>query len=191
LGITEIIINTSWQAAQFPAQLGDGRHWGVRLVYCHEGDTPLDTGGAMLNALPVLGKAPFLAINGDIWSDFDFARLLRAPKGLAHLVLVDNPLHHPTGDFHLHRNGQVSAQGRRTFTFSGMGMYRPEFLTHWREVIGMHPGADTIPPRFPLAPLLRAAMRRGLVTGEHHPGLWTDVGTPERLEDLNAALIRT
>jgi len=188
LGVREIIINTSWLAGQFPAQLGDGRYWGVHLMYSHEGDLPLDTGGGMLNALPLLGGAPFIAVNGDIWTDFDFAHLPREPEGLAHLVMVDNPAHHPTGDFHLHANGRLDADGAQTLTFSGVGVYRPELLEHWRSVIDSHPGADTIPPRFPLAPLLRTAMARAQISGEHHRGTWMDVGTPKRLQHLQAAL---
>jgi len=188
LGVADIIINTSWLGAQFPAQLGDGQRWGVRIVYSHEGDVPLETGGGMLNALPLLGDAPFIALNGDIWTDFDFARLPREPDGLAHLLLVNNPAHHRAGDFHLDDNGRLSADGAPKLTFSGIGVYRSELLANWRSVIGAHPGAAALPPRFPLAPLLRAAMQRGQVTGEHHPGQWTDVGTPERLAQLNTAL---
>jgi len=188
LGITEIVINTSWLAGQFPAQLGDGQHWGVRLIYSYEGDLPLETGGGMLNALPLLGDAPFIAVNGDIWTDFDFARLPHEPDGLAHLVMVDNPEHHPGGDFHLHNHHQLVTDGPQKLTFSGIGVYRPELFNEWQTIIGPSPGAESIPPRFPIAPLLRAAMQRGQVTGEHHRGHWTDVGTPERLAQLAARL---
>jgi len=240
LGIREIIINTAHLAEQFPAQLGDGQHWGVRLIYSYEGNTPLETGGGMLNALPLLGDAPFIAVNGDIWTDFDFAHLPREPDGLAHLVMVDNPEHHPEGDFYLQGNGQLKplahlwergwgegvaeviktskalkafAPATRTrplppsapsptsgrgesapcddalkLTFSGIGVYRPGLLNDWRAIIGPSPGAQSSPPRFPIAPLLRTAMRQGQVTGEHHRGHWTDVGTPERLAQLSALL---
>jgi len=188
LGIVEIVINTSWLAGQFPAQLGDGQHWGVRLRYLHEGDVPLETGGGMLNALPFLGDAPFIAVNGDIWADFDFARLPREPMGLAHLVMVDNPEHHPEGDFHLQADGQLASAGDDTLTFAGIGVYRRELLDGWREVVGHRAGAEMTPPRFPIAPMLRAAMRRGRLSAEHHQGAWTDVGTPERLAQLVAML---
>ncbi|MEG1679102.1 MAG: sugar phosphate nucleotidyltransferase, partial [Stenotrophomonas sp.] len=95
LGINDVVINTSWLATQFPEKLGDGSRWNLRLHYLYEGPVPLETGGGMHNALPLLGDAPFLAINGDIWSDFDFATLPLEPKGSAHLVMVDNPVQHP------------------------------------------------------------------------------------------------
>ena len=188
LGVREVVINTSWLAEQFPAALGDGRRWGLRLHFLHEGPVPLETGGGMHNALPLLGEAPFLAVNGDIWTDHDFARLPREPLGAAHLVLVDNPDHHPRGDFALDGDGRVRADGEARLTFAGIGVYRPGLLRDWRTVIGDAPGADETPPRFKLAPLLAAAMARGAVSGEHHRGRWTDVGTPERLAALDRAL---
>ncbi len=188
LGIRDVVINTSWLAAQFPERLGDGSRYGLRLDFVHEGPVPLETGGGMWNALPRLGDAPFLAINGDVWCDFDLARLPREPAGLAHLVLVDNPSHNPAGDFALDDDGRVHSEGASKLTFSGIGIYRPALLEGWREVIGNAAGADATPPRFKLAPLLRAAMARDEVTGEHHRGRWTDVGTPERLATLDAEL---
>src|SRR5690606_21540159 len=107
IGVREVVVNLSWLAEQFPATLGDGERWGLRIRYSHEGATPLETGGGMLHALPLLGDAPFLAVNGDIWTDFDFARLPRAPAGDAHLVLVDNPAHNPDGDFMLAPDGTL------------------------------------------------------------------------------------
>ena len=189
LGVRKVVVNTSWLAGQFPATLGDGSRWGLRLQFVHEGDTPLETGGGMLNALPLLGDAPFLAINGDIWCDFDFARLPAEPEGEAHLLLVDNPEHHPEGDFVLDANGRVHDTGAGPrLTFAGIGVYRPSLLAGWRQMIGDAEGADAAPPRFKLAPLLRAAMARGAVHGQHHRGRWTDVGTPQRLQVLDAAL---
>jgi len=188
LGIRNVVINTSWLAGQFPAQLGDGRRWGVRLQYAFEGDVPLETGGGLLNALPLLGDGPFIAVNGDVWSDFDFARLPREPAGLAHLVLIDNPHHHPHGDFYLRADGELAADGPGKLTFSGIGIYRPQLLDNWRVAIGPRDGAEQTPPRFPLAPLLRAAMARGQVSGEHHTGAWCDVGTLERLAQVRAEL---
>ncbi|MFC5569694.1 N-acetylmuramate alpha-1-phosphate uridylyltransferase MurU [Lysobacter yangpyeongensis] len=189
-GVREVVINTSWLAEQFPAALGDGERWGLRLHFSYEGPTPLETGGGMWNALRLLSGAdePFLAVNGDIWSDYDFGRLPRDPDGDAHLVLVDNPPQHPQGDFALAGEGGVHGDGAQRLTFSGIGVYRPALFAHWREIIGDAPGADARPPRFKLAPLLRAAMAQARVTGEHHRGRWTDVGTPQRLAQLDAEL---
>lgn len=187
-GVREVAINTAHLASQFPEALGDGARWGLRLHYVHEGDEPLETGGGLLHALPVLGEAPFLAVNGDIWTDFDFAALPAAPDGLAHLVLVDNPAHHARGDFALDAGGRVHADGASRLTFAGIGVYRPELLDGWRAVIGAAPGAAAAPPRFKLAPLLYAAAARGALTGQHHRGAWSDVGTPERLAELDARL---
>lgn len=195
LGIREVVINTSWLAEQFPATLGDGSKWGLRLMYSYEGPMPLETGGGMWHALEHLASddTPFLAVNGDIWTDFDFARLPHAPDGDAHLVLVDNPPQHPGGDFVLGNDSRVGSKATdgipsRRLTFAGIGIYRPSLFAGWREIIGNAPGVGESPPRFKLAPLLRAAMARGAVTGEHHPGRWTDVGTPERLADLDTTL---
>ena len=184
LGATDVVLNISWLADRFAPALGDGARWGLRLHYSHEGPEPLETGGGMLRALPLLGEAPFLAVNGDIWTDYDFARLPREPAGVAHLVMVDNPPQHPRGDFHLDDRGQLQASGSPTLTFSGIGLYRPDILRGWQA----QPGANGAPPRFKLAPLLISAMARGEITGEHHRGRWTDVGTPQRLAELDAAL---
>ena len=187
LGIKDVVLNTSWLAEQFPATLGDGARYGLRLHYSYEGPVPLETGGGMWKALALLGDAPFLALNGDIWCDYDFARLPAEPEGDAHLVLVDNPPQHPLGDFAID-GGRLSAEGEHRLTFAGIGVYRPALFDRWREVVGDAPGADETPPRFKLAPLLRAAMRQRCVTGEHHVGRWTDVGTPQRLAQLDASL---
>jgi MurNAc alpha-1-phosphate uridylyltransferase len=206
IGIREIVVNTSWLAAQFPRALGDGSRWGIDLHFLYEGETPLETGGCLWNALPFLreGNEAFLAVNGDVWTDYDFSRLPDEPNGDAHLVLVDNPPQHPRGDFALRfplpfageggrrpgegEIGEVVSDGESKLTFSGIGVYRPSLFDDWREIIGDAPGANETPPRFKLAPLLRAAMARGAVTGEHHRGRWTDVGTPERLAELDARL---
>ena len=190
IGIDEVVVNTSWLAGQFPQVLGDGSRWGLRIHYAYEGTTPLETGGGMCNALQWLGDAPFIAVNGDIWCDADFASLPREPGGDAHLLLVDNPAHNPRGDFALDRDGRVHSTGAERLTFSGIGVYRPSLLAEWRTIIGDVAGADLTPPRFKLAPLLRAAMARGAVTGMHHRGRWTDVGTPQRLHALDAELRR-
>jgi len=184
LGVADVVLNISWLAECFEPALGDGSQWGLRLHYSHEGPEPLETGGGMLKALDLLAGEAFLAVNGDIWTDYDFGRLPAVPTGQAHLVMVDNPEQHPRGDFHLDATGRLSAEGEPRLTFSGIGLYRPGILDNWRG----QPGADSDPPRFKLAPLLKAAMQRGQVSGEWHRGRWTDVGTPERLARLDAQL---
>jgi len=193
IGIREVVLNTSWLAAQFPRALGDGSRWGIDLHCIYEGGIPLETGGGMWNALPFLrdGDDAFIAVNGDVWTDYDFSQLPDEPRGDAHLVLVGNPPQHPRGDFALQEDGDVASDGDAKLTFSGIGVYRPSLFDDWRAIIGDAPGADETPPRFKLAPLLRAAMAREAVTGEHHRGKWTDVGTPERLAKLDAALKQT
>ena len=175
-GVRDVVINTSHLADQFPAMLGDGSRWGLRIGYSYEGAAPLETGGGMLRALPLLGASPFIAVNGDIWSDFDFSTLSQNPDGLAHLVLVDNPAHHPHGDFAL-EDGCV--RDERRLTFSGIGIYRPELL------------AGRTPGKFPLAPILRAAMRERKISGEHFRGTWYDIGTAQRLAEIDARLTRS
>jgi len=183
-GVRKVVINTSHLAAQFAAALGDGSRWNLRIAYSYEGPEPLETGGGMLRALPLLGAAPFIAVNGDIWTDFDFSTLPQSPGGLAHLVVVDNPPHHPRGDFLL-RGGVLEDDSEELaatrgsgvrLTFAGIGVYRPELLD------GQAPG------KYSIVPLLRAAMRTGRVSGEHFRGRWSDVGTPQRLDDLDRAL---
>jgi MurNAc alpha-1-phosphate uridylyltransferase len=194
LGVRDIVINTSWLAGQFPFVLGDGDRWGVRLHYSFEGPEPLETGGGMRRALPLLGDVePFLAVNGDIWTDFDFADLPREPRGLAHLVLVPNPAHHPRGDFvrladgHARDRddaGALHAAGA-TLTFAGIGVYDPRLIADER--VGRSFGLP-VPGRFQLAPLLRVAMGEDLVDAIAHDGAWTDVGTVERLTALDDEL---
>ena len=186
LGVQDVVVNTSWLANCFEPVLGDGSRFGLRLHYRYEGSTPLETGGGLLNALPLLGDAPFYALNGDVFCNLDLASLPREPAGLAHLVLVDNPAHHPRGDFALDAAGAV--HDTPALTFSGIGIYRPALLDNWQAVIGQAPGVEATPPRFKLAPLLRAAMAAGQISGQHHRGLWTDVGTPQRLAALDRQL---
>jgi MurNAc alpha-1-phosphate uridylyltransferase len=176
-GVREVVINTSHLANQFPAALGDGARWKLRIAYSHEEPEPLETGGGMQRALPLLGAAPFIAVNGDIWTDFHFSTLPQDPRGLAHLVLVDNPVHHPRGDFAL-RDACVRDEEEGRLTFAGIGVYRPELL------------AAHAPGKYSIVPLLRAAMRAGSVSGEHFRGAWSDVGTPQRLAALDADLKR-
>jgi MurNAc alpha-1-phosphate uridylyltransferase len=191
IDVRYVVINTSHLADQFPDLLGDGSRWGLRIRYAYEGAAPLETGGGMLNALPLLGPEPFLAINGDIWTDADFTTLPAGPAGLAHLLMVDNPTHHPEGDFAIDSDGQLTDGGSPRLTFSGVGVYRPELLAGWRSAVGETLESTTKPPRFKLRPVLSAAMNQRAVSGSRHIGAWTDVGTPERLATLDAALNAT
>jgi MurNAc alpha-1-phosphate uridylyltransferase len=189
IGVREVVINTSWLADRFPPALGNGERWGLAIDYVHEGDTPLETGGGMLNALPRLGDAPFLLVNGDIWSDYDFARLPREPEGLAHLVMVDPPGYATHGDFALDDAGRVRRDGGHRLTYAGIGVYRPALLADWQAHVDADAGqAPNGKPRFRLAPILRAFMDDDAIAGEHHRGRWTDVGTPERLAQLDLEL---
>lgn len=186
IGVHYVVMNTSHLADEFPEALGDGSRWGLRIRYAYEGPVPLETGGGMLNALTLLGPEPFIAINGDIWTDADLSQLPAEPRGVAHLMLVDNPSHHPKGDFALDQQGVIHNDGDARLTFSGIGVYRRELLDNWRDVIGDNADANAKPPRFKIAPVLRAAINQGAITGTHYRGAWTDVGTPERLASLNA-----
>ena len=174
-GVRDLVINISYLGDLIKAALADGAQFGVRIAYSEEGAAPLETGGGMRHALPLLGEAPFIAVNSDIFVDFDFSRLLQLPErmdgALAHLVLVPNPSHHPGGDFVLLGN-KLHACGSDKLTFSDIGVYSPKLLS------GTSSGA------FKLAPLLREAMAFGHVSGERFDGFWTDVGTPERLAQL-------
>ena len=175
-GITELVINHAYLGGQIVAALGDGDAYGVSIRYSPETEGSLETGGGIMNALPLLGAEPFLVVNGDIWTDFPFDSLPSQIDGLAHLVMVANPENHPEGDFSLSA-GQLSQQGPAMLTFSGIGVYRPELFA------GCRPGA------FPLAPVLRKTMDAGRVSGEHYRGSWFDVGTPERLDAVNRVII--
>lgn len=188
IGIRDVVVNISHLASQFSDALGDGSRWGLNLHLIDEGPVPLETGGGMLNALPVLGKDPFLLINGDVWTDFDLRDLPASLQHSAHLVLVANPHHSANGDFALMADGKVADEGATRLTYSGVGIYRASLFDNWRDSFSGMPGINLTPPRFALAPLLRTAMHRGEVTGQFHAGRWTDVGTPQRLQELNAAL---
>lgn len=178
-GIVEVVINTGHLGEQLPEALGDGQRWGMRIAWSPEPPEALETGGGIFQALPLLGKEPFIVVNGDIWTDFPLTRWTQPPltlSGLAHLVLVDNPPHHVEGDFALLENGQLAEQGIPRWTFSGISVLRPELFA------GCEPG------RFPLGPLLRRAMAAGKVNGELYQGGWRDIGTPQRLAELDAIL---
>jgi MurNAc alpha-1-phosphate uridylyltransferase len=174
-GIREVVINLSWLGAQVRATLGDGRDYGVSITYSDEGPVPLETGGGIFRAVPLLGPGPFLVVNADIWTDIDFAALALEEHAHARLLLIPNPPHHPRGDFGLEGDLVVTRDTDR-YTYSGVGVYRPEFFG------GCTPG------RFPLLPLLNRAIAAGLVHGQVHRGEWCDVGTVERLASLDARL---
>jgi N-acetyl-alpha-D-muramate 1-phosphate uridylyltransferase len=179
-GFDEVVINVCHLAEQIKQHCGDSR-FGLRIRFSEEMPAPLETGGGMLQALPLLGDAPFAAINGDVYCDFD-AHALRTKiqriaesSALAHLLLIDNPEHHPDGDFVL-REGRAMTCGGAKLTFSGIGVYKPALLA------GLSHGV------FKLAPVLREAMNFGHVSAEHFRGNWVDVGTPARLTALDQAL---
>ncbi|HSH28342.1 MAG TPA: nucleotidyltransferase family protein, partial [Thiohalobacter sp.] len=178
-GLREVVINHAHLGEQIEAALGNGSRHGLRISYSSEPAGALETGGGILRALSKLGPDPFLVINGDIWSNYDYARLPHTLEGLAHLVLVDNPPQHPDGDFHLQPDGRLCEAGGQRLTFSGIGVYHPALFN------GCEPG------RFPLAPLLRRAIAQGQVSGEHFIGRWVDVGTPQRLRELDRELTET
>ena len=179
-GFKEIVINTGWLGGQIPVFLGDGARWDVRIQYSHEGWPALETGGGIFNALSLLGEAPFLVVNGDVWTDWR----IHSPHlpvqwrsdTLAHLILVNNPPHHPKGDFGL-LDGRVTDAAAERYTFSGIGFYHPRLF------------AGCITGAFKLAPLLFAAAQQGRVTGAIYSGQWHDIGTPERLAQLDQQLL--
>ena len=176
-GFHEVVINHAWLGQQIEDYLGDGERFDLRITYSPEGE-PLETGGGIFRALPLLGDEPFMVVNGDIWTDYPFKRLRMPLAGLAHLVLIDNPAHHPEGDFSL-IDGQVrdSLDAGTRLTYSGIAVLHPKLF------------ADCQDGLFKLAPLLRAAMNQGQVTGEHFTGRWVDVGTHERLAEVEQLLV--
>ncbi|HVV98149.1 MAG TPA: nucleotidyltransferase family protein [Rhodanobacteraceae bacterium] len=171
IGVHEIVINTSHLAEQFPRELGDGSRWNLSIRYSYEGEKPLETGGGIQHALPLLGDAPFIGVAADIVSDYDYAKLPAEPDGLAHLVMVPNPAFHPRGDFFLD-GSRLSENGEgERLTFSSIAVYRPELV------------ADEMAASFKLLPHFRRAMREGKLSGERFDGYWTNIGTPEQLRE--------
>jgi MurNAc alpha-1-phosphate uridylyltransferase len=180
-GLSDLVINHAWLGAQLEQALGDGARYGVQIRWSRE-PVALETAGGIAHALPLLGEQPFLVVNGDVLSDFDFASLrqeaaaLDGRQHLAHLVLVDNPPHRPNGDFTLCADGRVSADPAASglrLTFSGIALYHPALFAALRA---------PVTPALPLLPLLLQCMAQGGVSGRHFQGLWLDVGTAERLE---------
>lgn len=175
-GFTDVVINHAWLGQQIEDHLGDGSRWGLSIRFSAEGE-PLETGGGIFKALPLLGDEPFVLVNGDIWTDYDFTRLRQPLQGQAHLVLVDNPGHHGAGDFRLDAGEVRDGEGASdTLTYSGIAVIHPALFA------GCQAGA------FKLAPLLRHAMASGQVSGEHFRGHWVDVGTLERLAEVEHLL---
>jgi N-acetyl-alpha-D-muramate 1-phosphate uridylyltransferase len=174
-GVADIVVNISHLGEQIEQALGTGSAYGVRIRYSREA-VALETAGGIALALPLLGEEPFVVVNADICTDFDFSRLHGRVGGRAraHLVLVDNPPHHPRGDFAL-VDDDVRDAGEDKLTFAGIGVYDPTLFA-----------AVERGTRHQLAPLLRAAMAERAVTGEHHRGRWSDVGTPARLAEVDA-----
>lgn len=178
-GFKELVINHAHLGQQIETALGDGSQFGVSIQYSPEAEA-LETAGGIANALPLLGENPFLVVNGDVFCDYDFAQVPQLPASqLAWLVLVDNPEHNPGGDFGL-EDGRVMDSAPVKWTFSGFGLYRPELFA------GVVRGSKA-----KLAPLLRAVMPQGKVGGEFFSGRWLDIGTPQRLAELDATLKRT
>lgn len=175
-GFREVIVNTAWLGDMIEATLGDGARYGLAITYSHERPAALETGGGIHRALPLLGSAPFLLVNGDVWTDIDFGGLRKLPaQSLAHLVLVPNPPQHARGDFRLEQGLVAEGEGER-FTYSGIGIFDP----------GMF--AACAPGKFPLLPLLREAIAERRLSGELHRGRWYDIGTVDRLNALDAEL---
>ena len=172
-GVRDVVVNLSWLGERIRAGLGDGGDYGLSISYSEEGPVPLETGGGIFKALPLLGPGPFLVVNGDTWSDIDYSRLALEDGANGRIVLVQNPTHNLRGDFGVEGDVVVDRPTDR-FTYSGVGVYRPEFFD------GCSPG------RFPMLPLLKRAIAARILRGEVHGGEWCDVGTPERLASLDA-----
>lgn len=175
-GFHDIIINHAHLGQQIEDRLGDGQQYGARIQYSPEGEQALETAGGIVNALSLLGDEVFLVVNGDIVTDFPFAELINLTVDLAHLVLVNNPEHHLQGDFGLDNTGKVIENCTEKLTFSGIGLYRPELFSN------IPAGSSK------LGPLLRKAIANQRVTGQHFAGFWMDIGTPERLQELDYLL---
>lgn len=172
-GFTDIVINHAHMGLQIEERLGNGNQFGADISYSPEGEHALETAGGIINALHLLGEEVFLVVNGDIATDFPFSELKNLTVDLAHLVLVDNPAHNVNGDFGLDKTGSVVSGSDEQFTFSGIGLYRPELFSNI--------------PAGPckLGPLLRLAIANGRVSGQKTNCFWMDIGTPERLQELN------
>jgi len=174
-GITEVIINHAWLGEKIEKALGDGSRYGLNIRYSAETEA-LETAGGIVNALPIISDDVFIVINGDVFCDYDLSTLPSSLAGLAHLVLVNNPSHNPDGDFVLTTSGRVEQSGENKLTFSGIGVYHSDLFAGLQNT------------KQALAPLLRTAMEQHQVTGELYQGIWHDIGTPERLSELDVYL---
>jgi MurNAc alpha-1-phosphate uridylyltransferase len=174
-GFHDIVINLAWLGRRIREHLGDGGKYGVRIRYSDEGAHALETAGGIIHALPLLGDAAFLLVNGDIWTDYPYAELALGDGALARLVMVDNPPHHPGGDFALEQ-GLLRARGDTLLTYSGIGLYRPALF------------APYAPGKRGLREVLDAAITQNRIEGLHYRGGWSDIGTPERLRALQSTL---
>lgn len=180
-GFREVVINHAYRGAQIEAALGDGSQWQLNIQYSPEA-VALETAGGIAQALPLLqmdgdGDAPFLVVNGDVFTDIDFTNLVLANNKLANLVLVENPPQHPDGDFAI-ADGLLQASGEPMLTFSGVGVYSPKLFQSIQQGESAR-----------LAPLLRQAIARNKVQASHYQGIWHDIGTPERLASINQQLL--
>lgn len=174
-GITDIVINLSHLGEKIEQHLGNGTTWGVRIRYSYENPV-LETGGGIAKVLSWFGTSPFIVVSGDIFTDFPLERLLIEPKGLGHLVLVDNPPHHPKGDYALVEE-HILEDGDNLLNFAGIGVYRPELF------------ADCPAGRFSLPLLFKKAFSQRLLTGEHYQGIWHNIGTAEQLQTVNELML--
>ena len=179
-GFKEIVINHAHLGEQIEQALGNGAQWGLSIQYSPE-KVALETAGGIANALHLLGSAPFLVVNGDTFTDIDFADIHLATPNLAHLVMVDNPPQHPNGDFAIEfksqSDGILKNIGEQMLTFSGVGVYHPDLFS---EVVIGQPAK--------LAPLLRKAIENNAATAQYYSGVWHDIGTPERLQQIDRCL---
>ena len=175
-GITDIVINLAHLGEQIKHNLGDGSHYHANIIYSDEGATGLETAGGIKKALPLLGRSAFLVVNADISCDFPFQNLMNKDCDLAHLILVNNPEHHPDGDFAFNSQFTLTPEDAPKYTYSGIGLYHPDLF------------ANISGGKSALAPLLKNAMQANRITGELYQGFWMDIGTPERLEELNALI---
>ena len=179
-GFKEVVINHAHLGGQIEQALGNGSLWSMHIQYSRE-QQALETAGGIANALPLLGDQPFLVVNGDIYTEIDFAPLANLAQSLspnlAHLLMVDNPPQHPQGDFAI-VDGCLSESGATKLTFSGVGVYQPSLFAS----VGRGQAAK-------LAPLLREAMAKQLATASYYDGVWHDIGTPERLQNLDQQLM--
>lgn len=176
-GFKEVVINHAHLGEQIEQALGNGEQWGMSIEYSAE-KMALETAGGIANALHLLGRDAFLVVNGDIFTEMDFSTLNLQKPNLAHLVMVNNPPQHPNGDF-AYSNGKLQLDGEKKLTFSGVGVYHPDLF------------ADILPGQSAkLAPLLKAAIVNNRLTAQHYHGEWRDIGTPERLQELDVKLLK-